>query len=270
MGPKTLTGTVVLCMVALAALRPSSAGGDVDNVTHEALFEAELPVPQQLLTLTARRTAADAVRTLSLCAARDDSTGAACRQALAVWLSAEQRASDTRVDGFSARLFHGAGGAAPVLGVASWKWVAVGTLGACYSTWSHLVWLVLGAVVIMMRLLAGAIQGSLLGLALLVYGVGTFARSAANVYCRLSQHTRRQKIEELDRELAWHARCETGTTYEEWRKISERRDELSGAAAWRKDDHGWEAVRKMEEQLSRHTNATGLMFALQVERISLV
>lgn len=259
---------VALCVVALAAFRPTPARADHDNVTDEELFGApaadalELPVPQQLLALTGRRTAADGIKTLSLCAARDDSTGAACRQALAVWLSEERRLSAAD-GGLSALLWRGAGGAAPVLGIARWKWVAVGATVCCYATWSYLVWLVLGVVVLAVRLLAVAIQGVLLGLALTVYGAAAIARQAATVYSNLSQHTRRQQIEELDAQLAWHARCQTGTPYEEWRKIAERRDELSGAAAWRKDDHGWEAVRKQEETLGRQSTATGLMFALQ-------
>jgi hypothetical protein len=259
---------VALCVVALAAFRPSAAGADRDNVTDEALFGAlaadalELPIPQQLLALTGRRTAADGIKTLALCAARDDSTGSACRQALAVWLSEERRLIDGG-SGLSALLWRGAGGAAPVLGIARWKWVAVGLTLCCYAGWSYIVWLLLGVVIIAMRLLAGAIQGLLLGMALAVYGVAAIARQAAGVYSNLLQHTRRQQLEELDAQLAWHARCQSGTSYEEWRKIAEKRDELSGAAAWRKDDHGWEAVRKQEETLGRQSTATGLMFALQ-------
>ena len=264
MGYSSASGAFVLLMVCLAALRPSSPSAEAENATHrQHVFPPHSPltnaVPQQLLSLTQHQPAAHAVETLALCAARDDGTGAACSQALAVWLAEEIRRTQADADSLHSVLWYGQ----TTLGVALWKWLAVGATIACYSAWSYIVWLVLGIIVIAMRLLAGAIQGLLLGLALSMYGVAAIARSVASVYANLSQHTRRQQIEELDQQLAWHACCETGTTYEEWRKIAEKRDELSGAAAWRKDDHGWEAVRKQEEQLRRHNNAAGLMFALQ-------
>ena len=75
--------------------------------------------PQQLLALTARRSTADAVRTLSLCAMHDDKQGRACRAALTVWLSEEQRLSEAEraAPAFASRFRFGS--SAPVLGLAT-------------------------------------------------------------------------------------------------------------------------------------------------------
>jgi len=261
---------LALTIAAFTALGRSSRRPEVENATQQSTnFDATGdPVPQQLLALTARRSTADAVRTLSLCAMHDDKQGRACRAALTVWLSEEQRLSEAEraAPAFASRFRFGS--SAPVLGLAAWKWSLLGGLLVAYLLRAYLVVLTLSVVVLAARLVAATVQGALLTLALGAYCVAALLKSAASAYLTLSQHTRRQRIEDLDRQLARQARCGSGTSYEEWRQTASRRDELSGASGWRKDDAGWEAVHKHEEQLRRAARESGtggeaLMFALQ-------
>lgn len=226
---------LALTIAAFTALGRSSRRPEVENATQQSTnFDATGdPVPQQLLALTARRSTADAVRTLSLCAMHDDKQGRACRAALTVWLSEEQRLSEAEraAPAFASRFRFGS--SAPVLGLAAWKWSLLGGLLVAYLLRAYLVVLTLSVVVLAARLVAATVQGALLTLALGAYCVAALLKSAASAYLTLSQHTRRQRIEDLDRQLARQARCGSGTSYEEWRQTASRRDELSGAAAGR-------------------------------------
>ena len=196
-GAIAYSACLALPIAAFTALGRSSRRPEVENATQQSTnFDATGdPVPQQLLALTARRSTADAVRTLSLCAMHDDKQGRACRAALTVWLSEEQRLSEAEraAPAFASRFRFGS--SAPVLGLAAWKWSLLGGLLVAYLLRAYLVVLTLSVVVLAARLVAATVQGALLTLALGAYCVAALLKSAASAYLTLSQHTRRQRIE---------------------------------------------------------------------------
>ena len=123
--------------------------------------------------------------------------------------------------------------------------------------WRWLIWFAVSVTVIGARLIAASYQSLMLSLSLLLYACIAFSRSFISLGSRLSCLSSRRRLDELDAILKATADVQADRSYSEWLETAAARDELSGAAAWRRDAEGDGEAAAHEAQLEMAKRAGG-------------